>query len=108
MPISTAELFAALGDETRLAVLMQLSAGPLSIVRLTEGHSLSRPALSRQAVTKHLQVLERAGLVGHARIGRESLWSLRRQRLDVARAFLDRMSQQWDDRLERLKAFVED
>jgi DNA-binding transcriptional ArsR family regulator len=100
--MSTADLFAALGDETRLAVLARLGEGPASIVRLTEGRSLSR-----QALTKHLRVLEKAGLVQHARAGRESLWSLRRQRLDEARAFLDQMSRQWDDRLDRLKAMVE-
>ena len=100
--MSTAELFAALGDETRLAVLARLGEGPASIVRLTAGRSLSR-----QALTKHLHVLEKAGLVHHTRAGRESLWSLRRQRLDEARAFLDRMSRQWDDRLDRLKTMVE-
>jgi DNA-binding transcriptional ArsR family regulator len=100
--MSTADLFGALGDETRLAVLARLGEGPASIVRLTEGRSLSR-----QALTKHLRVLEKAGLVQHARVGRESLWSLRRQRLDEARAFLDQMSRQWDDRLDRLKAMVE-
>ncbi len=100
--MSNAELFAALGDETRLAVLERLGEGPLSIVRLTEG----RP-LSRQALTKHLRVLERAGLVSQTRAGRERLWSLQRQRLEVARTFLERMSRQWDDRLDRLKAMVE-
>ncbi len=98
-----AQIFAALGDETRLAVLARLGEGPLSIVRLTQGQ-----ALSRQALTKHLHVLEKAGLVHHARAGRESLWSLHRQRLEEARGFLDLMSRQWDDRLDRLKAFVED
>ena len=101
--MSTAELFAALGDETRLVVLARLGEGAASIVRLTDGH-----ALSRQAMTKHLRVLERAGLVSHARVGRETLWSLQRLRLDEARACLDRMSRQWDDRLDRLKALVED
>ncbi len=97
-----AQIFAALGDDTRLAVLARLGEGPASIVRLNAGH-----AISRQALTKHLRVLERAGLVHQARAGRESLWTLRRQRLDEARQFLERMSRQWDDRLDRLRAMVE-
>jgi len=101
--MSTAELFAALGDETRLAVLARLGEGPLSIVRLTKGQPLSR-----QALTKHLHVLEKAGLVHQARAGRESLWTLRRPRLDEARDFLEQMSRRWDDRLERLRALVEE
>jgi hypothetical protein len=59
-------------------------------------------------LTKHLYVLERAGLVHHARAGRESLWTLQRQRLDEARHYLDVMSRQWDERLGRLKSMVED
>ena len=105
--MSTAELFFALGDETRLAVLAQLGEGPASIVRLTQGQALSRPPLSRQALTKHLHVLEKAGLVRHERAGRETLWALQSRRLDAARAYLDEMSRQWDDRLERLKTLVE-
>ncbi len=65
-------------------------------------------AMSRQAVTKHLHVLEKAGLVRWVRAGRQTLWSLRHQRLDEARAYLEHMSQRWDDRLDRLKALVED
>ena len=100
--MSTAELFSALGDDTRLAVLARLGEGSLSIARLTDGQPLSR-----QALTKHLLALERAGLVCHERVGRETLWSLRRQRLDEARAYLERMSRQWDARLDRLKSTLE-
>ena len=100
--MSTAELFSALGDDTRLAVLARLGEGPLSIARLTKGGPLSR-----QAMTKHLHVLEKAGLVRQARAGRETLWSLQRQRLDEARQYLDGMSRQWDERLDRLKALIE-
>ncbi|EGF91926.1 arsR family transcriptional regulator [Asticcacaulis biprosthecium C19] len=98
-----AALFAALGDDTRLGLVARLGEGPSSIAGLTRGGDLTR-----QAVTKHLYVLERAGLVSCARLGRESLWELRRQRLEEARAFLDVMSQRWDDRLERLRVYVED
>ncbi len=97
------DVFAALGDPTRLAVLDRLAAGAQSIVRLSEG-----AAMTRQAMTKHLYVLERAGLVTCARRGRTSLWSLERRRLDEARAALDRMSRQWDTVLQSLRAFVEE
>jgi DNA-binding transcriptional ArsR family regulator len=101
---SRAALFAALGDRTRLSVIAKLTgAGPQSIVRLTQGTSLSR-----QAVTKHLRVLEQAGLVRSVKAGRESLFELQRAPLDEARGYLEEISRQWDDALARLKAFVEE
>ncbi len=101
---TAAPLFAALGDETRLQLLLRLSAsGPGSIA------SLSADAdVSRQAVTKHLGVLATAGLIRGERRGREHIWAVEPKRLDDARGYLDRISQQWDDALGRLKAFVED
>lgn len=99
-----ATVFAALGDETRLAVLSKLLSGESqSISRLTEG-----TRLTRQAVTKHLRVLEDAGVVRSVRAGRETLFRLEPRPIDDARAYLDRIAQQWDDALVRLKAFVED
>lgn len=98
-----APLFAALGDATRLAVLVTLCAGgPLSIARLSEQF-----AVSRQAVTKHLDVLAGAGLVRSHRQGRERIWEFEPKRLGDAHAFLERISRQWDDTLGRLKRFVE-
>jgi DNA-binding transcriptional ArsR family regulator len=98
-----ATVFAALGDETRLTVLAKLLGGePLSISRLTEGTHLTR-----QAVTKHLRVLEDAGIVRCARAGREALFELKPEPIDEARDYLDRISAQWDDALARLKAFAE-
>jgi DNA-binding transcriptional ArsR family regulator len=98
-----APLFAALGDETRLALVLRLCAeGPQSITRLTEG-----AAVTRQAVTKHLDVLESAGLVRGERRGRERIWDLDAARLDEARAYLDQMSRRWDDALARLQKLVE-
>jgi DNA-binding transcriptional ArsR family regulator len=97
-------VFAALGDETRLALVGKLTSGePQSISRLAEGSSLTR-----QAISKHLRVLEGASLVAHVRAGRESLFELRPEPLDEIRAYLDRVSAQWDDALVRLKSFVED
>lgn len=96
-------LFAALGDATRLALVSKLSAGAtLSIARLTEGSPLTR-----QAVTKHLRVLEQAGLVGCEPAGRERLYRLDPAPLAEMRDYLDGISRQWDDVLGRLKHFVE-
>src|SRR5215813_7322533 len=101
---AAATLFAALGDETRLELLARLSAhGPGSTARLR-----ARSKVSHQAITKHLEVLSAAGLVRSARRGRERIWQLEPERLVSAHAYLDRISQQWDDALERLKRFVEE
>lgn len=103
-PRRAAAVFAALGDETRLYIVASLSAGgPMSIVALTTGSGITR-----QAVTKHLQVLLSAGVVRLHRFGRETRWELDREPLDAARESLDRIADQWDDALNRLKAFVED
>jgi DNA-binding transcriptional ArsR family regulator len=99
-----APLFAALGDETRLALVDRLGdGGPQSITRLTTGS-----AVTRQAITKHLHILADAGLVHGARRGRERIWALDTNRLDEARRYLDQIAQEWDEALDRLKAFVED
>jgi len=99
-----APLFSALGDETRLKLLVKLGSGSLlSITRLAEDS-----ALSRQAITKHLRVLQQAGLVRGVRRGRENLFELERDRLDEARRALDIISRQWDRALARLKSFVEE
>lgn len=102
--VRAAPVFAALGDETRLAIVVRLSTGgPLSIVRLTED-----ARVTRQAVTKHLHALEDAGLVRSSRDGRERIWEIQPKRLADAKRFLDQISEQWDDAIERLRAAVED
>jgi DNA-binding transcriptional ArsR family regulator len=99
-----ATIFAALGDETRLSVLARLANGePQSISRLTAG-----TRLTRQAVTKHLRVLEEAGVVRSLRVGRESQFGLEPKPIDEARKYLELVSRQWDGALARLKSFVED
>ena len=99
---SRAAVFAALGDETRLSVLSRLAGGEAqSIARLTDG-----TRLTRQGMTKHLRVLETAGVVRCVRVGRESQFALAPKSLDDARRYLDRVSQQWDDALARLKAHL--
>jgi DNA-binding transcriptional ArsR family regulator len=99
----SASVFAALGDETRLRLVSRLSNdGPLSITQLTADFDISR-----QAITKHLQVMENAGLVTSMQQGRESLWQLEQKRLAAARRHLQTISAQWDQTLGRLKRFVE-
>ena len=98
-----APVFAALGDATRLRIVARLcQGGPQSIVRLTDGANVTR-----QAVTKHLHALADAGLVRSAREGRERIWEIDPRRLSAATRFLEQISKQWDDTIERLRAFVE-
>lgn len=100
---SPAPVFAALGDRTRLSLLTTLSDGQSrSIVGLS-----AATKLTRQAITKHLRVLESAGLVSSIRVGRESRFAFQPEPLRELRDYLDTVSQQWDDALSRLKAFVE-
>jgi len=102
-PKGSAPVFAALGDQTRLRLVSRLcDDGPMSITRLTVGSKVTR-----QAVTKHLRVMEEAGLLRSARHGRESVWQLDQRRLDDARRYLDQISEQWDDVLGRLRELVE-
>lgn len=99
-----AHVFAALGDETRLALVGQLSDGqPRSISRLAEGSRLTR-----QSITKHLRVLENAGVVRCAHHGRESLFEFNPRPIVEMQDYLDRVSKNWDQALSRLKAFVEE
>jgi DNA-binding transcriptional ArsR family regulator len=98
-----AAVFAALGDATRLSLVARLSVGePHSIAQLTGGTHLTR-----QAITKHLRVLEDAGIVHSLRTGRESRFQFDPQPMNELREYLTRVSEQWDRVLARLKTFVE-
>ena len=98
-----AALFAALADETRLRLVARMAAaGPEPIVKLSAASSVSR-----QAITKHLRVLARAGLARSQRAGRERIWRLDLVRLAEAHDWLERISRQWDDALARLTELVE-
>ena len=98
-----APVFAALGDATRLRLVARLSdKGPQSIAQLAQGETVTR-----QAVTKHLEALEGAGLVASERSGRERVWEIRAARLAHAQRALAEISQQWDGAMERLRTFVE-
>ena len=99
----SASIFAALGDKTRLRLVSRLcNNGPMSIVSLTAGF-----AITRQAISKHLHVMENAGLVSSTQHGRESVWRLEQKRLQDALQYLRAISAQWDEALGRLKRFVE-
>jgi DNA-binding transcriptional ArsR family regulator len=99
----SAPTFAALGDETRLRLIALLCAGgAASISQLTAGTEVTR-----QAVTKHLEVLSQAGLVHDVKVGRERLWEFDPAQMDEARQALDLIAQQWDHALGRLKASLE-
>ena len=98
-----APLFAALGDPTRLGVVLRLSSSGAGFIT----HLSRRAKVSRQAITKHLQVLSEARLVRGVRRGRQHVWKLEPQRLADARDYLDRVDADWDAALLRLKALVE-
>jgi DNA-binding transcriptional ArsR family regulator len=99
----TAPVFAALGDATRLRLVARLSdEGPQSLTSLTEGTEVTR-----QAIAKHLRVLEGAGLARGTRSGREVRWAIEPTPLEDARRFLEDVSARWDDALSRLRRHVE-
>lgn len=98
-----ANIFAALGDPTRLSLVAKLIDGRAhSISTLTEGTKVTR-----QAITKHLTVLQNVGLVSSIREGRESLYELDPKPLESIQEYLEVIARQWDSALGDLKAFVE-
>jgi DNA-binding transcriptional ArsR family regulator len=100
---TSAPIFAALGDEMRLRLMTALCVGgAMSITQLTAGTEITR-----QAITKHLDVLAAAGLVRDIKVGRERLWEFEPAQLDEARRWLDGVARQWDQALARLKRAVE-
>lgn len=101
---AVADVFFALGDGTRLSVVKKLSAsGGLSATALSDGAKVTR-----QAIVKHLQVLEGAGLVTHEKRGREVLYALEGGKLLEARAFLEGVAAGWDRAIDRLRRLVEE
>ncbi len=99
-----APVFAALGDETRLSLVAKLAAGtPQSITQLSDGMDITR-----QAVTRHLRVLEDVGVVRSSLMGRENLFELDMRPFKDLQDYLGFVSDQWDCALSRLKMFVED
>ena len=98
-----ANVFAALGDPTRLKLVAVLCAGgAFSIAQLT-----ANTDISRQGVTKHLQVLAEAGVVRDVKQGRERLWQLDPAQIAEAKRTLELIGKEWDVALGKLKAFAE-
>lgn len=101
---NSAPVFAALGDTTRLLLVSRLCDG--------QHHSISQLAagmqFSRQGVTKHLKVLEEAGVVVSERKGRETRFAFTRGGFDSLQTYLEHISLQWDQALGRLQDFVEE
>jgi DNA-binding transcriptional ArsR family regulator len=88
----------------RLAIVARLCGeGPLPTIQLKR-----RTRLSRQAITKHLQILQDVGLVRSERIGRDRSWRIEAGEFARTRTYLERISAQWDLRMERLRSLVED
>ena len=102
-PVSKAALFAALGDETRLRLIDRLADGKgMPIGALCQGADFTR-----QAMTKHLRVPERAGFVRAKRVGRETRFAYQPSALDDAQKALDEIGRRWEQALDRLQALVE-
>jgi DNA-binding transcriptional ArsR family regulator len=95
--MSLSTTFAALGDPTRLAILERLAEGDATVTELAEPFNVSMPAISR-----HLKVLERAGLITRGRAAQSRPSSLRVEALDEAVDWLATRRELWEGRLDRL------
>ncbi|TDL11938.1 transcriptional regulator [Mycolicibacterium obuense] len=101
---TAAPLFDALGDPHRLSMVVWLcDTGPCSTSAVTQA-----VPVTRQAATKHLTLLESAGVVRSEKRGRERIWTVQTTTLHAAQDLLGTLSQRWDQRIDRLRAFVED
>ena len=99
-----ASVFAALGDATRLQLIHRLTdTESLSIKELSHGLPLSR-----QGVTKHLKVLQQAGMIQSKRQGREQRFTICPEPIKEAEHYLSHVSRQWEAALSRLQQFIED
>ena len=97
-------IFAALGDVTRLRLVTRLGEGQKqSIAQLAAGLGLSH-----QGISKHLQVLERSGLVIAEKVGRERHYLSQPEKIAQANDYLQDLGSAWDDALTRLQQFVEE
>jgi DNA-binding transcriptional ArsR family regulator len=100
----SAPVFDALGDANRLRIIVRLcDLGPSSTSQV-----ISVIPVTRQAASKHLQLLEAVGLVTSARRGRERIWTVQTEPLAQAGDYLNQLSRRWDAAVDRLRAFVEE
>ena len=95
--------FFALADPTRRAILARLTGGEASVLELAEPFDMSQPAIS-----KHLKMLERAGLVSRGRDAQRRPCRLEAQPLEAAYAWIERYRQMWDMNFERLDTLLEE
>jgi DNA-binding transcriptional ArsR family regulator len=99
-----ARLFDALGDPNRLRIIVRLcDMGPSSTSTVSEVIPVTR-----QAASKHLELLETAGLITSVRRGRERVWTVQTEPLARASDYLTHLSRRWDAAVDRLRAYVED
>ena len=96
-------VFSALADPTRRAILARLSKGEAPVKDLAEPFSMSGPA-----ITKHLKVLERAGLISRSRDGQQRPCRLEARGLDAAADWIEQYRAMWEERLDRLGAFLKE
>jgi DNA-binding transcriptional ArsR family regulator len=97
------ETFAALADPTRRAILAHLASGEASVTELTAPFAMSQPAIS-----KHLRVLERAGLISRRRDAQRRLCRLEAQPLRDVAQFAERYRRFWEQSFARLDAVLEE
>jgi DNA-binding transcriptional ArsR family regulator len=95
--MSLTETFAALGDPTRLAIVERLAEGDATVKELAEPFSVSLPAISR-----HLKVLERAGLITRGRTAQSRPSSLRVEAFQEAAMWMNARREMWEGRMDRL------
>ena len=95
--------FAALADPTRRAILARLASGEATVMELAEPFDMSQPAIS-----KHLKVLEKAGLVVRSQDAQWRPRSLKAAPLKAANIYLERYRKLWDERLDRLEAYLKE
>jgi DNA-binding transcriptional ArsR family regulator len=102
--LAAAPLFDALGDPNRLRIVVRLcDGGPSSTSQVSQA-----VPVTRQAATKHLELLQAAGLVSSSRRGRERIWTLQTRSLAQASDYLNQLSRRWDAAIDRLRAYVEE
>lgn len=102
--LAAAPLFDALGDPNRLRIVVRLcDGGPSSTSQVSQA-----VPVTRQAATKHLELLQAAGLVSSSRRGRERIWTLQTRPLAQASDYLNQLSRRWDAAINRLRAYVEE
>lgn len=97
------DIFAALADPTRRAILARLASGETSVTELAKPFAMSLPA-----VTKHLKVLERAGLISRAREAQWRPCRLEAQKLQEVSDWLEPYRRHWEESFDRLEEYLQD